>query len=76
MEKHSLLTAEQTAKSLGIAPITLACWRVRGQGPAFIKDNPNEKRSRVRYRAEDIERWQQQRRCHSTSEYHLKTEVA
>ena len=41
---------EEVAARLGIAPQTLAVWRLKGIGPPFIKMN-----RAVRYRPEDIE---------------------
>lgn len=46
------LTPTQVATVLGLSTATLANWRSLGRGPAYIKLG-----ARVRYRAEDIERW-------------------
>lgn len=48
-----LLTPAQVAKALSIEPSTLAQWRYRGEGPAFIKVG---KRA-VRYDATDLATW-------------------
>jgi hypothetical protein len=45
-----LLTAAETAARLGIRPRTLAVWRQRGIGPAYVRCN-----SAIRYRKAAIE---------------------
>lgn len=49
------LNAEQTANLLGIKTSTLANWRSRGLGPAYIKTGAT--RSPVLYRKSDIDKW-------------------
>jgi hypothetical protein len=44
-----LLNDTQTAKILGLAKGTLAVWRVKGKGPAYVKIGAN-----VRYRYASI----------------------
>lgn len=51
------------AKRLKIKVKTLQAWRTRGGGPAFIRVG-----RLVRYRDEDVSRWLESRRMHSTSE--------
>ena len=45
-----LLMPEAVAVELGVAPATLAAWRSRGTGPAFVKLGPRL----VRYRRADL----------------------
>lgn len=51
-----LLTPEQVAEMLQIHPGTLENWRVRGEGPPFVKLG-QKRRSSVRYRKQDVEDW-------------------
>ncbi len=46
---NELLTPAECAAQLGIAKETLCRWRLRGDGPPFIKQG-----RWVRYRAEDV----------------------
>jgi predicted site-specific integrase-resolvase len=48
----NLLTTVAAAEYLGVAPQTLAVWRIRGTGPVFLRV-----RRIVRYRREDLDRW-------------------
>lgn len=48
-----LLDTEAAARLLGVRPRTLAEWRKRGVGPAFVR--LGRKHSRVLYRTEDLE---------------------
>jgi excisionase family DNA binding protein len=57
------LTTKQAAQALGIKPGTLEIWRVRGDGPAFMKIG-----RAVRYRRDDIEAFMTAGRRASTSE--------
>ena len=59
-----LCTPEETGDLLGVAPQTLAHWRVRGSGPRFITLSARC----VRYRASDIRRWLEERAKESTAE--------
>jgi hypothetical protein len=52
------LTPQQLASRWGLRPATLADWRVKGQGPRFLKPGRTLK-ARVRYRLDDIEAWEQ-----------------
>lgn len=47
-----LLTSEETAERLRVAPSTLDYWRRHGRGPAFVR-----LAKRVMYRAEDVDVW-------------------
>jgi excisionase family DNA binding protein len=59
-----LLTTEQVATRLGLAAQTLRLWRVRsGRGPVFLKLG-----TRVRYAAEDVNRWLEARAFCSTAQ--------
>jgi hypothetical protein len=51
-----LLTPEQVADMLQVHPGTLENWRVRGEGPAFLKLG-SKRRSPIRYRRQDIDDW-------------------
>ena len=53
-----LLDSLDAARFLNLkTPGTLANWRTRGQGPAYIKVGGS-----IRYRMEDLERWLTQQR--------------
>lgn len=47
-----LLTPAEVGEWLALAPQTLAHWRMRGQGPPFVKVGRV-----VRYRAADVQAW-------------------
>ena len=47
-----LLKEADVAGLLGLAPITLRCWRSHGKGPPYVKVG-----EAVRYRLSDLERW-------------------
>ena len=52
------LDSLETARFLNLkTPGTLANWRTKGQGPAYIKVGGS-----IRYRMEDLERWLSQQR--------------
>ena len=61
-----LLNSAETAAILGIRINTLEIWRVRGNGPAFIKLGDHA-RSSVRYRRSDVIAWIEKRLYASTS---------
>jgi predicted DNA-binding transcriptional regulator AlpA len=50
-----LLTEAEVQEILGVSRSTLAGWRSRGQGPAFLKAGPGK--SFVRYPRAELERW-------------------
>lgn len=56
MNTAELLTPEEVADLLKVHPGTLENWRVRGEGPRFVKLG-NKRRSPVRYRRQDVEDW-------------------
>ena len=66
-----LLTNAQAAEVIGIRPNTLEIWRCKGKGPKFIKLEPNEPRSPIRYWDSEILGWLAARTCTSTSAYHM-----
>ena len=51
-----LLTPEQVADLLKVSTGTLENWRVKGDGPPFVKLG-HKRRSPVRYRRKDVEDW-------------------
>jgi hypothetical protein len=55
--RHEYLDTRQAAGHLGISPNSLACWRSRREGPAFVKIG-----AKVRYRLADLEAWVDGRR--------------
>lgn len=50
-----LVSSEEAARIIGIAPKTLVNWRNRGKGPAYVR--LGEKHSPVMYRIRDLESW-------------------
>jgi excisionase family DNA binding protein len=56
MTTTELLTPEEVAELLKVHPGTLENWRVRGEGPPFVKLG-NKRRSPVRYRRKDVDDW-------------------
>lgn len=65
------ITTKEAALICGLAPGTLAKWRVAGRGPRFIKVG-----KAVRYCPEDIERWLDASRRSSTRDANQRTEAA
>lgn len=55
-QTKELLTQEQVAELLQIHPGTLENWRMRGEGPQFIKLG-NKRRSPIRYWRDAVEDW-------------------
>jgi predicted DNA-binding transcriptional regulator AlpA len=53
----SAMRPEQVAARVGVEVKTLANWRWRGVGPAFIKLGSPGGRGAVRYEASEIEAW-------------------
>lgn len=60
-ELVSVLTPIELAKRWGMSPVTLANWRVSGEGPKFIKIG-----KKVLYSFSDIEAYEQQQTKRST----------
>ena len=52
-----LLTNNQAAEMMGLAPNTLEQYRSQGKGPRFLKLNPEGSRSAIRYRESDVLRY-------------------
>lgn len=50
------MTSDEVAELLCVRPATMAQWRWRGRGPAFVKlaDGPAGK---VRYDRREVEKW-------------------
>jgi hypothetical protein len=61
-----LLDSAETAAILGIKINTLEIWRIRGNGPAYVKMGDHA-RAPVRYRRTDVVAWIEQRLRISTS---------
>ena len=59
-----LCTPSEAAEMLGVAPQTLAHWRVRGTSPKYIVLNARC----LRYRLSDIQAWLNDRAQESTAE--------
>lgn len=51
-----ILTDREAAEYLGFQTQTLAVWRMKGKGPAYIKCGRS-----IRYRVSDLERWLSER---------------
>lgn len=63
MQERFMTTAEAAEYCGGLKPNTLEIWRIRGQGPPFVKLGRV-----VRYRKSDVETWIESQVRHSTSE--------
>ena len=61
------LSPQQLAERWGLRPATLADWRVKGQGPPFLKPGRTLK-ARVRYRLNDVEDWERANQHRNTGE--------
>ena len=61
-----LIPSREAAAFIGVAPTTLENWRIRGEGPAFIK-TPG-RTGKVLYSPADITLWREQRRFSSTAD--------
>jgi predicted DNA-binding transcriptional regulator AlpA len=59
----ALLTEKDVAATLGLKPATLRNWRVRGEGPRFVRLS----RRAIRYRRADVDEWVASRARRSTS---------
>jgi len=55
-QTQELLTQDQVAEILQVHPGTLENWRMRGEGPRFVKLGA-KRRSPIRYKREDVEDW-------------------
>lgn len=59
----TLMTPQEVADHLRIAPRTLETWRYRGQGPVFVRLESGA----VRYRLADLESYLESRRTFAIS---------
>lgn len=59
----ALLTPDEVAQQLAVPRQTLAAWRHRGEGPAYVKLGRH-----VRYHTADIDAWVARHRRSSTRE--------
>jgi hypothetical protein len=62
-EQH-IVNTEAAAHLLNVSAVTLAKWRVTGEGPRFLKFGRS-----VKYRIPDLQEWILGQRCESTAEY-------
>lgn len=51
-----LLKSPEVAARLGIAVTTLRSWRVKNQGPPWLRFSEG-RRGKIRYRQSDVEAW-------------------
>lgn len=58
-----MLRTTEAARYIGLRKSTLEAWRVRGDGPVFLKLG-----KAVRYREQDLDDFLMARRCTSTSQ--------
>ena len=63
---HELLDTKSAAPYIGVTVGTLENWRIRSEGPAFIK-TPG-KTGKILYDPDDIAAWKATRRFRSTAE--------
>lgn len=61
-----LIPSREAAAFIGVSPATLENWRVRGEGPAFVK-TPG-KTGKVLYEPAQIQKYLAQRRFSSTAQ--------
>lgn len=61
-----LIPSREAAAFIGVSPTTLENWRVRGEGPAFVK-TPG-KTGKVLYEPAQIQKYLEQRRFTSTAQ--------
>lgn len=64
MITRSLLSPGEAAEYLDVTERTLSYWRIKGQGPSFVRVH----RRRIAYRVQDIENWLEARVQRSTSD--------
>ena len=57
---HTYYSPREAAEFLGLSPLTLANWRSRGLGPAFVKLGEDQT-DRIIYRRRDLEIWRKGR---------------
>lgn len=61
--RDALLNETAVARILGMSVRTLQGWRLRGEGPPFVKI-----RSAVRYQVREVLNWIEEQKVRSTSE--------
>jgi predicted DNA-binding transcriptional regulator AlpA len=64
---EQLLTSTETATMLGLQPQTLRVWRLRGQGPQYVRLGSST-RARVAYRLSVVQAWLDNHTFRNTSE--------
>jgi hypothetical protein len=65
-QDDKLLNETEAALFLALQPSTLAAWRCRGGGPAFIRVGSGKKPA-IRYRLGDLRTWAGERRHANTA---------
>ena len=65
---QNLLKNDDTAKMIGVAPITLRIWRCNGKGPKFRKLGTG-RNSPVVYELSEVEAWLAEHTFQSTAGY-------
>ena len=63
-DPEKIVSTEEVAAYLGLAPITLAKMRTTGGGPRYLKLG-----RAVRYRMADVQQWALEQRHSHTAEY-------
>ena len=63
MDYKKLITAKDLSRHLNVAENTLAKWRIRGEGPKFIRVQ-----RRISYHPDDVLAWLAQNTFSSTTE--------
>lgn len=58
----NLITATELSERIAVSEQTLACWRMRGFGPPFLKIGRF-----VRYSLEDVEAWLESNRVNEAA---------
>ena len=56
IDPNALATQSEVAAHVGVSPRALEAWRLRGEGPPFIRLS----RRLVRYRPADVDAWIEQ----------------
>lgn len=52
-QSKQIINDDEAAEYLGFKPQTLAIWRMKGTGPAYVKAGSRA----IRYRLRDLEAW-------------------
>lgn len=61
---EALLTTDQAAEKLRVAPITMRKWRMAGTGPKYVRCGAH-----IRYTDDELAAWVAARTVTSTSEH-------